>query len=42
MVLDSSVIVAIHLKEPGHERLLEVIDEAIEKADVFIGGPYRA
>jgi ribonuclease VapC len=38
VVLDSSAIVAIHLKEPGHERLLEVIDEAIGKADVFVVG----
>ncbi len=26
MVLDSSDIVAIHLKEPGHERLIDRID----------------
>jgi ribonuclease VapC len=28
MVLDSSAIVAIHLKEPGYERLIESIDRA--------------
>ncbi len=28
MVLDTSAIVAIHLKEPGHERLIEAIDQA--------------
>jgi ribonuclease VapC len=28
MVLDSSAIVAIHLREPGHERLIERIDTA--------------
>ena len=28
MVLDSSAIVAIHLREPGHERLIERIDDA--------------
>jgi ribonuclease VapC len=28
MVLDSSAIVAIHLREPGHERLIESIDAA--------------
>ena len=28
MVLDSSAIVAIHLKEPGHDRLIEAIDDA--------------
>jgi ribonuclease VapC len=28
MVLDSSAIVAIHLKEPGYERLIEAIDKA--------------
>jgi len=28
MVLDSSAIVAIHLREPGHERLVERIDAA--------------
>jgi ribonuclease VapC len=38
MVLDSSAIVAIHLKEPGHERLLAVIDVAIGRADVFVVG----
>lgn len=27
MVLDTSVIVAIHLKEPGYERLIEAIDK---------------
>jgi ribonuclease VapC len=36
MVLDSSAIVAIHLKEPGYERLIE----AIEGAElVVIGTP---
>jgi ribonuclease VapC len=34
MVLDSSAIVAIHLKEPGHERLIE----AIEKAEIAVVG----
>ena len=28
MVLDSSAIVAIHLREPGHERLIDKIDAA--------------
>ena len=28
MVLDSSAIVAIHLREPGHERLINRIDDA--------------
>ncbi len=28
LVLDSSVIVAIHLKEPGYERLIEAIENA--------------
>jgi ribonuclease VapC len=28
MVLDSSAIVAIHLREPGHERLIDKIDVA--------------
>ena len=28
MVLDSSAIVAIHLREPGYERLMDVIDAA--------------
>jgi ribonuclease VapC len=26
--LDSSAIVAIHLKEPGHQRLIDAIDQA--------------
>ena len=34
MVLDSSTIVAIHLSEPGHDRLIE----AIEKAEVVAVG----
>ena len=34
MVLDSSAIVAIHLKEPGYERLIE----AIEVAEVVVVG----
>src|SRR5437588_4544835 len=34
MVLDSSAIVAIHLREPGHERLLDRIDAA----EVVIAG----
>ena len=34
MVLDSSAIVAIHLKEPGHERLVE----AIESATIVVAG----
>jgi ribonuclease VapC len=28
MVLDSSAIVAMHLKEPGYERLIDAIDHA--------------
>ena len=28
MVLDSSAIIAIHLKEPGYERLIDAIDRA--------------
>lgn len=28
MVLDSSAIVAIHLQEPGYERLIDAIDQA--------------
>jgi len=28
MVLDSSAIIAIHLKEPGYDRLIEAIDKA--------------
>jgi len=28
MVLDSSAIVAIHLKEPGYERLIEAVDRS--------------
>jgi ribonuclease VapC len=36
MVLDSSAIVAIHLREPGHDRLVE----AIENAEVVaVGAP---
>src|ERR1035438_7057213 len=34
MVLDSSAIVAIHLKEPGHDRLIEAID----KSEVVVVG----
>ena len=34
MVLDSSAIIAIHLKEPGHERLIDAID----KAEVVVVG----
>ena len=34
MVLDSSAIVAIHLKERGHDRLIEAID----KAEVVVVG----
>ena len=34
MVLDSSAIVAIHLKEPGHDRLIETL----EKADIVVVG----
>ena len=34
MVLDSSAIVAIHLKEPGYERLVT----AIEQAEVLVIG----
>jgi len=36
VVLDSSAIVAIHLKEPGHERLIEAIDQA---EIVLVGAP---
>ena len=36
MVLDSSAIVAIHLREPGHERLIERIDGA---SVVVVGVP---
>ena len=36
MVLDSSAIVAIHLKEPGHDRLIDAIDRA---EVVVIGAP---
>jgi ribonuclease VapC len=34
MVLDSSAIVAIHLKEPGYERLLD----ALERAEIVAVG----
>jgi ribonuclease VapC len=34
MVLDSSAIVAIHLKETGHSRLIE----AIERAEIIVVG----
>ena len=36
MVLDSSAIVAIHLKEPGHERLIAAIEAA---PLVVVGSP---
>jgi len=36
MVLDTSAIVAIHLKEPGHDRLIEAIDKS---AVVIVGVP---
>lgn len=36
MVLDSSAIIAIHLKEPGHERLVDAIDHADA---VMVGTP---
>jgi ribonuclease VapC len=36
MVLDSSAIVAIHLREPGHERLMDRIDAA---EVVVVGAP---
>ncbi len=36
MVLDSSAIVAIHLKEPGYERLIEAIENS---GIVIIGTP---
>ena len=36
MVLDSSAMVAIHLKEPGHDRLIDAIDRA---EVVVIGAP---
>jgi ribonuclease VapC len=40
MVLDRSAIVAIHLKEAGYEGLLEVIEGAIDRAEVlFVGVP---
>ncbi|HEY3824798.1 MAG TPA: type II toxin-antitoxin system VapC family toxin [Bryobacteraceae bacterium] len=38
MVLDSSAIVAIHLKEPGCERLLDVIDTAVGKSEALVIG----
>ena len=38
MVLDSSAIVAIHLKETGYDRLVELIDEALERAEVILVG----
>jgi ribonuclease VapC len=38
MVLDSSAIVAIHLKEPGYENLLEIIEGAIDRAEVLLIG----
>jgi len=38
MVLDSSEIVAIHLKEPSYERLLEAIDAAIDRSEVVVVG----
>jgi ribonuclease VapC len=34
MVLDTSAIVAIHLREPGYERLIETID----KAEIIVVG----
>lgn len=34
MVLDSSAIVAIHLKEPGHDQLIE----AIHRAEIVVVG----
>jgi ribonuclease VapC len=34
MVLDSSAIVAVHLREPGHERLVD----AMENADILVVG----
>jgi ribonuclease VapC len=36
MVLDSSAIVAIHLKEPGHDSLIEAIDHS---EIVVVGAP---
>jgi ribonuclease VapC len=36
MVLDTSAIVAVLLKEPGHERLMELIDQASE---LVVGAP---
>ncbi len=36
MVLDSSAVVAIHLKEPGYERLMDAIDRA---EILLIGAP---
>jgi ribonuclease VapC len=38
VVLDSSAIVAIHLKEPGCERLLDVIDTAVGKSEALVIG----
>jgi ribonuclease VapC len=38
MVLDSSAIVAIHLKETGYDRLLESIDAAVDRAEVILVG----
>jgi ribonuclease VapC len=38
VVLDSSAIVAIHLKEPGCERLLDVIDVALERSEALVVG----
>jgi len=36
MVLDSSAIIAIHLKEPGHDRMIVAIDHA---EIVVVGAP---
>jgi ribonuclease VapC len=36
VVLDSSAIVAIHLKEPGHQRLIDAIDNS---EIVVVGAP---
>jgi ribonuclease VapC len=38
MVLDSSAIVAIHLKEAGCDRLLELIDAAVDRAEIILVG----
>jgi ribonuclease VapC len=40
MVLDSSAIVAIHLKEPGYERIVDILGGAVNRSEaVAIGTP---